>query len=185
MKRRNNIAVELTPLLDVILIMLFLVMSQQKAESDRVMSEAQAAAAEYESRIEQLTDEYGEAKEKQLSAENAAAGYKSFDEFSVIIRLSIERSSDGMRKLFVSENGGTEVIEYGWDSLRYGENSLEAKLSECISENSGRPVFISFGYNEDEIYLRDYTLVTDVLERLDGEDIYISYDKESEEENNE
>lgn len=185
MKRRNNIAVELTPLLDVILIMLFLVMSQQKAETERVTSEAQSKAAEYESRIEQLNRDNSESEEKRLEAENAAAAYRSFDELSAIIGLNIERSPDGSRRLFVSENGSTDIIEYGWDSLLYGENSLETRLNDSVSENDGRPVFISFNYNEDEIYLRDYTLVTDVLERLQGDNIYISYDKESEENNSE
>ena len=186
MKRRNNIAVELTPLLDVILIILFLIISQQNAESERVKAEAEMAAAEYDSRIEQLSEEYSQAEEELFNAENTAAGYKSFDELSVIVSVGIKRSPDGTRTVYISENGETSTFKYGWDNLRYGENSLEAVLSGCISGSGENPVFISFNYDEDDIYLRDYTLVTDVLERLHGDNIYIVYNsKISETEENE
>lgn len=176
MKRRNSIGIELTPLLDVILILLFLVMTQNSAETERIAEEYDRSEQQHIENEARLEAELENSLQQTADAENIISGYESFDEYSVIIAVGITRKSDGTRTISVSENGeAPSYISYGWDNLRYGENALKAELEKKLSSAVDHPVFISFNYDENDIYLRDHQLITSVLDDLDGDDLYIKY----------
>lgn len=175
MKRRSSIGIELTPLLDVILIILFLIITQNSAENERIAEEYDKAEQQYIENTNRLEAELENSIQQTADAENIVSGYESFDEYSVIISIGITRKSDGTRTVSVSENGEISHISYGWDNLRYGENALRAELEKHISAAEERPVFISFNYDENDIYLRDHQLISSVLDDLDGDNLYIKY----------
>ena len=177
MKRRNSIGIELTPLLDVILIILFLIITQNTAETERLSEEYEQTEQQYIENTNRLEAELENSRQQSADTENIISGYESFDEYSVIIAVGITRRSDGTRTVSVSENGEISHISYGWDNLRYGENALKAELEKHISSAEDRPVFISFNYDENDIYLRDYQLISSVLDDLDGDNLYIKYNK--------
>lgn len=177
MKRRNSIGIELTPLLDVILILLFLVITQNNAETERIAEEYETSEQQHIENESRLEAELENSRLQTADAENIISGYESFDEYSVIIAVGITRRSDGTRTVSLSENGEISHISYGWDSLRYGENALRAELEKMISSAEDRPVFISFNYDENDIYLRDYQLIASVLDDLDGDSLFIKYNK--------
>ncbi|MGN0690757.1 MAG: hypothetical protein ACI4K7_00220 [Oscillospiraceae bacterium] len=177
MRRRNSIGIELTPLLDVILILLFLVMTRNTAETERIAEEYEASEQQHIENESRLEAELENSRLQTSDAENIISGYESFDEYSVIIAVGITRSSDGTRTISLSEKGEISHISYGWDNLRYGENALKAELENMISSAEERPVFISFNYDENDIYLRDYQLISSVLDDLDGDSLFIKYNK--------
>ncbi|MDD7428276.1 MAG: hypothetical protein SOU50_03965 [Oscillospiraceae bacterium] len=175
MRRRNSIGIELTPLLDVILIILFLIITRNSAETERIAEEYEQSEQQHIENEARLEAELENSRQQSADAENIISGYESFDEYSVIIAVGITRRSDGTRTVSVSENGDTSYITYGWDNLRYGENALKAELENMISSAEDRPVFISFNYDENDIYLRDHQLISSVLDDLGGDDLYIKY----------
>ncbi|MGN1415319.1 MAG: hypothetical protein ACI4XF_00610 [Oscillospiraceae bacterium] len=175
MKRRSSIGIELTPLLDVILILLFLVITQNNAETERIAEEYDRSEQQYIENTARLEAELENSRQQSADAENIISGYESFEEYSVIIAVGITRRSDGTRTVTLSENGEISHISYGWDSLRYGENALRAELENMISTAGDRPVFISFNYDENDIYLRDHQLISSVLDDLDGDNLFIKY----------
>lgn len=175
MKRRSSIGIELTPLLDVILILLFLIIIRNNDETERIADEYDKAEQVYIENTDRLEAELAESIRHAENAENILSGYESFDEYSVIISIGITRSADGSRSILLSEKGETSYISYGWDNLRYGENALKAELEKRISSADEKPVFISFNYDSDNIYLRDYQIISSVLDNLDGDDIFIKY----------
>ncbi|MGN0696948.1 MAG: hypothetical protein ACI4J5_09310 [Oscillospiraceae bacterium] len=175
MRRRNSIGIELTPLLDVILIILFLIITRNSAETERIAEEYDKSEQQYIENAARLEAELEDSRQQSADAENIISGYESFDEYSVIIAVGITRKADGTRTVSVAENGDTSYISYGWDNLRYGENALKAELEKIISSAEDRPVFISFSYDENDIYLRDHQLITSVLDDLHGDNLYIKY----------
>ena len=177
MRRRNSIGIELTPLLDVILIILFLIITRNSAETERIAEEDEQAEQHHIENEARLEAELEDSRQQSADAENIISGYESFEEYSVIIAVGITRKSDGTRTVTLSENGEISHISYGWDSLRYGENALRAELENMISSAGDRPVFISFNYDEDDIYLRDHQLISSVLDDLDGDNLFIKYNE--------
>ncbi len=175
MKRRNNIAIELTPLLDVILIILFMIITENNAEKERVTSEAAAAYEKLAAQNEQLESSLEDTRTQLSEAGYIITGYQSFEEYSVIISVGISRQKDDSRLISIYSEGIASEVSYGWDSLRYGRNALRTELSKLIpSDRETRPVFITFTYSADDIYQQDYELVTDVLGSLADENIYIT-----------
>lgn len=191
MRRRREVAVELTPLLDVILIMLFLIMSQSRSEAaeakaqyERETAEIAAAVRErYERDTELLTNELAaaseeldETRESLYYADNRVKAYEKFDYYARIVSVSL-RGTGEERKIYIADGEKTVTIPLDWDNMRYGENALRAELLEY--ENSEDPVFLVFSYNKAEIYQRDFETVTAVVSELqsDNQNVYIKYNE--------
>jgi hypothetical protein len=187
MKRRKEVLLELTPLLDVILIMLFYILMQSTQAADarqeeadlqvgamqeqleEVLESAEAAAAEAESREGALESQY-EAREQELTDEltyiNELLGsYEIFETYAQILTVYVSNGQDGMRIIHVSDGQTDENISYGWDDLRYARNSLkDVLMQKCSEGQEAMPVFLVFHYRDDVIYRQDYQLVTEVME---------------------
>ncbi|MDE6592360.1 MAG: hypothetical protein K2K57_04770 [Oscillospiraceae bacterium] len=191
MRRRREAAVELTPLLDVILIMLFLIMSQSRTEAaearERYENEAAefAAAAEerYGSEIDRLTDELADSseelekvRESLYYADNRVNAYEKFDYYARIVSISL-RGTGEEREIYLADGKRTVNIPLNWDNMRYCENAFRAELMEY--ENSEEPVFLVFGYNAGEVYQRDFEMVSAVMSEIQGDNqnVYIKYNE--------
>lgn len=186
MRKRREISTELTPLLDVIMIMLFIIISRsydavEKAENEKeqAYNEIQAVSESFESEKSELEKDAEENIEKLNHAENIIEGYKNFDKLALIISVSINNKSDETRDIIISNGESRDIISYGWDNMRYGENSLNVIFDDYIKSADERPVFISFNYKSSEIYIRDYNMITSVIDNIQSrnENIYIVYNE--------
>ncbi len=167
MKRPRQIVTDLTPLLDVILILLFLILSQTNMHTADMQSELDSAKESLE-----------QAQSSLEQAQNVISGLEEYDENTLVITISITASSgDGQRTLYAADKNGTSGITYGWDNLLYGENALKNELENRLKAADGKIIFISFVYDSAEIYRRDYELVLSVLDKLQSshENVYTSY----------
>lgn len=200
MRRRKEVLLELTPLLDVILIMLFYILMQstqaadaRQEEADReigamqeqveaVNARAQALVSEAESHEAALGESFA-AREQELEAsltyvQEQLKSYEAFDTYAQIITVYVSNGSGGMRTIHVSDGASDEQVSYDWDNMRYGRNSLRDILEEKLSENREEmPVFLVFHYQDEVIYRQDYQLVTEVIgEAAEGQPhVYIRY----------
>lgn len=170
MRRRREITVELTPLLDVILIMLFLIMSQSSEAAEQTKQEAEQKVSNMECQVEDL-------RETNAELESRLDSYAAFDEYARIISIDISNKTDGNRMIIVSDGEHTERIEFDWESMRYGENSLRAELIKSIDAWKDMPVFIVFNYDSSGIYRRDYEMITSVIDTIEYENVYIKYNE--------
>ncbi len=150
--KNKGIAIELTALLDVILIMLFWVMMNMGRENERVKNEAAEQAAAYEQRTGQLTDELEtvRADHEKLQAEFdryisenseiiATANQKALDEFAEGRMITLNLSYDAVGKLFILDENG----ELGHTLLESRE-----KIAESIDK-----VLIESGLDKDDVIL--------------------------------
>ncbi len=186
MKRRKSVIVELTSLLDVIFIMLFMVMSrsentaaeaQQKAENEIVSAQAQVSEME-----ETLNNYKGILKETEAErnnleyVNNKLESYEKFSEYAKI--LSVYVVDGGYKRiLVVADNENKVEIDYGWDNMGYAEKSLSEELEKQI-KSTENPVFISFNFDSDKIYRQDYNMITEAITAVQSgyEHVYIRFD---------
>lgn len=188
MRRRKETVIELTPLLDVILIMLFMIMSVQSQKTEEAEAAAREKTQELTAQMEQLSEEFSD-RENQLmdqlddtesrlsQAEAQLTGYEAFRDYSAVISISMEYLEGGERQLYIAEGDKTDTISFGWDNLRYGENSLTAALEQRMKQTTEEPVFIAFVYDSESIYRRDYDMIASVIDKLQSENdnLYIRY----------
>ena len=150
--KNKGIAIELTALLDVILIMLFWVMMNMGRENERVKNKAAEQAAAYEQRTGELTEELEAARSdyenvrseldryiSENSESIAAANQKALDEFAEGRMITLNLSYDAVGKLFIlGENG-----ELGHTLLESRE-----KIAESIEK-----VLTESGLGKDDVIL--------------------------------
>ncbi len=189
MKKRQNITVELTPLLDVILIILFLIITENNAKSEELKSAAEKEISGYVTQIDSLKNSLGEKtgelnkKSSEIDEkDNIISGYARFDELSTIISVFVGKNyeKDGGRIIYISDGENTEHISFNWDNMRYAENSLKHSLSEKIKNASGNPVFITYNYDRDETYQRDYELISETLSEINEKYVFVSINEKTE-----
>ncbi len=104
MKRRRELAIELTPLLDVIMIMLFLILTQNaghvKEAREQASEEMAAVEQQASSEIREMQDTVEAAKAEAEAAEEALSSLEGrvqslevFEEYSVIVSVQVEAVS--------------------------------------------------------------------------------------------
>ena len=179
--KKREIFIELTSLLDVILIMIFILLSQAKAQAKEAvdLAEAEKAAAsglEYE--IEKLKEE--EAQMSASFAEKEAAFEKEKGGLSETIS-ALERRlvTDGLvmenslvltvsagedaSVLVEADNGEYTRIPYDWGEDNYLKNRLTSLLTEHLGTAGDKTVFIVFQYDRTRIYHIEYEIIREVI----------------------
>lgn len=170
MRRRRLNVIELTPLLDVIMIILFLVLSQSSA----AVNGAEQESASLREELENAGAENDELRGELVLVQSKLDSAEGVNENSAAAAVGIVRYGD-KRVLMVAEGDRVKEISFDWDSLTYAENALSQEISRICRENEEKAVFVSFTYDSREIFRRDYEMISSVLSKADGESIYISY----------
>ena len=189
MKKHRDVAIELTPLLDVIMILLFLIMMNNSAASKNAkkdaaekVAEAQAQVQEIEEKLESVEQEKLELREKNERLSSRAEGLEVFKEYARIVTVSVMYSDKYKRMVLISDGENDDTVIFDDKSLKYGENTLNSKLSEIVSD-SEHPVFLIFTYDENVILHYDREMISSVLTKLQSENVYIQTKTVSEDEN--
>ncbi len=197
-RRRKEVLLELTPLLDVILIMLFYILMQSTQAAEAKQEEADLAVSAMQEQVEAISESAEAAASEADEWENELLAsltnvttqiesYEIFDEYALILSIYVTNDGD-TRTIHVSDGETDEQIEYDWDDMLYAKNSLKSVLNEYLATlEEDMPAFMVFHYQDDEIYLQDYELIRDVLgDTADGRSyVYIRYDSGEQEESDE
>ncbi len=189
MRKRKSVIVELTSLLDVIFIMLFMVMNQSQTAAEEAQSNAAAEVAAAQVQVEAMEEEVegyriiiDEVEADRLNLEsikNKLNSYQVFEEYASIISVSVLDHS--YKRTIMVENGGEAVnTDFNWDNMDYAESTLAETLNSCIKD-SENPVFIVFSYDGDKIYRQDYNMISEVMTEVQGgyKNVYIKFDDTS------
>lgn len=177
MNRRGEIAVELTPLLDVILIMLFMIMSRSSSEAQAAKEAAASESARYEEEIADMQEIIDENSTELEKASAVIESYETFESYANIVSVSVMNVSEGERRIYISSGDDEQTIDFGWDNMKYGENSLRVKLAGIVRRSDDAPVFIVFTYSSGKIFRRDYDMIASVMDELQSRNanVYIQY----------
>ncbi len=182
--KKREILIELTSLLDVILIMIFLLLSQARAETQAAIDDAameSAAAESLAAELERVLDERDDLEasmeserarfeeEKEALSESYAALERQMIAEGLVLEnsrvLTISIGKDLSSVTFESE-GGTYRIAYQWGNDTYVKNRLKALVHEELREISGESVFIVFLYDRTKIYESAYELIVETIREI-------------------
>lgn len=164
--KQKGIIIELTSLLDVILIMLFWVMmnSNQQSESYRDKADAEIEAANEQTRLVQAQLEEEKLKEDALA--KALTGFADGQLYE--LKISFDESAD----VLVLSFGGEEIDRLGFEQA---EAIKRAVASIEIPEDSA--VLAAVIYDGDKVLYRDMQSIRAALTELskENDNIYIGY----------
>ena len=167
---------DLTPLLDVIFIILFLVMQRSGAAARASQQEAEEAM----NALERSEAAYSILAEDAAAARGLLDSYELLRQSALCVSLQVLRSpeSPGERELLLSYGEGeTRSIPLTWDTMDTASRRLRNTLEELANSAGDAPVFIRFSFDSAAIYRRDYELADNALQALSRErnNIYLRY----------
>jgi len=175
MRHRNQIALELTPLLDVILTILFMVLIS-------VTQQAQTAQADAEKALEEANHKIEMAEKKLTQLNQSAISLELLQDNCKVVTVTAYNNAedDGGRRITIAENKDDPYeIEYDWSSLTYAKNSFKQTLSSdyLTLHEDEQIIFIVFQYDSKSIYNYDYTFINSVLTEMNTNNshIYLAY----------
>lgn len=174
MKNSKQIIIELTPLLDVIMIMLFFIISEYQNHTNEIIKESNDTINQQESIIEQMQNDLSASQNQLELANGILSSYEYFNEYADIVAVRIINDDTQNRKIIVNGKNVNESIEFNWDSLIYAKNSLEGIIKKY--NESKTPVFITFSYNSNTIFKQDYDFIEQILHQIDNNYVYVKYD---------
>ena len=169
--RNKGIAIELTALLDVILIMLFWVMLNMERENERVKTEAAEQAAAYEQQVAEMSDELDTVRSdhdrlqtefdryvSENSESIAAANQKALDEFAEGRMITLNLTYDAVGKLYILGEEG----ELG-HTLLTGREDIAGSIEKVLDESGlgeDDVILCALVYDGDRALYSDVKLIT-------------------------
>ena len=192
--RRREIFIELTSLLDVILIMLFIQLTQAKtttaqaldtaAQAENTAAEAQTELAAARAERDVLRAEADEQRARaDAQAQRADAEVQRADaeadradtlqrqlwtENVVLdnsLLMTVSVDREGKLRL-ETEGAAVVVIAYDWADDTYAFNRLRGRLLEELKATKREAVFLVFQYDRARIYHAEYEMVKDVIQEI-------------------
>lgn len=192
-RRKRDIVIELTSLLDVIMIIIFMVMkensrvigekqnalnaaqqvnAQQAGELDKLsgrLEDLELQLADAEEKLEGGTAD--ELREKLNAAENKLESYKAIDDVVIVLNIGLENNyNNSIRTLTygkVSEES-TVLRNRSNEEFDVSLNKLRVFVTDYITEvlddkDNQTIVYVVFTYDSRKVYERDYEAVGDAL----------------------
>lgn len=142
----KEMIVDLTPLLDVILILLFMVLASQSQASNETIATLEAEVTQLETM-----------KLPQTPSEEA--WYQTYQQAIGKVNIVFPSSID-YEPMYVIQEDGTQVYKAETEDLQAFLTSQIASLDEDV-------IIVAFSYNNDAIYLRDYRNIVSAITQLD------------------
>ena len=171
--RRREIFIELTSLLDVILIMLFVLLTQARTQTADALSAAEADRERAAALEQALTDSRAEidgllSRTEALEAETESARRQLLSrdlvtENSLVLTLSVP-SPDSLR--LENADGGAQTVTYDWANDNYARNALLAALRTQLNAAGDRTLFLVFQYDRSAIYRSEYDMIREIFNEL-------------------
>lgn len=185
--KRREIFIELTSLLDVILIMLFVLLTQAKTQTADALAAAEADRAQVTALEQQLADSRAEtdalrtetetlqqeadgllsrAEKLQEEADSARRRLLSRDlvlDNSLVLTVSVP---DRQQIRLETDGGGSQTISYAWEDDNYARNALLSAVRQQIAAGEGQAVFLVFQYDRSAIYRSQYEMIRDILNEI-------------------
>jgi len=163
--KKNNILIELTPLLDVILILLFLILVQSAGRVDAFYEEARLA---FETELADFKAEYyQEMDHLRRIGDDYSALRLGLEEDTGIIMISIVTDSRDIdiRWLLVETDTKTSRIDLCWNALARDNAALELNtvLASKIQSAGNTVMVVVFRYDSSRIFRSDHRLVTNAI----------------------
>ena len=171
--KRREIFIELTSLLDVILIILFVLLTQARTQTADAMAAAETAREDTAALEKALSDAQAQTQALLLEAEalqedlgSARRQLMSRDlvlDNSLLLTVSVPER-DAIR--LETDSSDTQTISYRWEDDNYARNALLLALRQQITDTDRPAVFLVFQYDRETIYRAEYEMIRDVFNEI-------------------
>ncbi|MBQ4424764.1 MAG: DUF5320 domain-containing protein [Lachnospiraceae bacterium] len=182
--KKREIFIELTSLLDVILIMIFVILTQARGQTAQAMDQAASDKAQLQEAQEQLKEalsdkealrQAAEAEKESLQQEAEALEEQLGEmerrlisqglvmENSIVITVSV--GADAAIRV-EREDKERVLIRYDWGDETYAANRLRSQLTEQLNTVGWETVFLVFQYDRSQIYYAEYELIERAIREL-------------------
>lgn len=196
-RRKRDIIIELTSLLDVIMIIIFMVMKensrmivdkqnalnaaqQVNTEQAGAISELSGKLDDLEAQLDEARDKLGEGGREELleklhAAENKLESYKAVDDVVIVLNIGLENNyNNSVRRLSfgrVSEEAQA-FDNRSNDEFAVSVNKLKVFVNDHITKvlddkENQTIVYVVFTYDSHKVYERDYEAVGDALKEAE------------------
>ncbi len=171
--KRREVFIELTPLLDVILIILFVLLTQARTQTadamaaaetaredtvalEQALSEARTQAQALLQETEALQEDLGSARRQLMSRDLVLDN-------SLLLTVSVPER-DVIR--LETASSGVQTISYRWEDDNYARNSLLSALRQQITDTDRPAVFLVFQFDRETIYRAEFEMIQDIFNEI-------------------
>lgn len=170
--KRRQIFIELTSLLDVILIMLFILLTQARTRTAEALDTAALAESDAAALRMELTAAYDEqdalqaridAQEERADALQRQLWTESLVlDNSLLLTVSVDKSG----QIRLETEGEAETIPYDWAEDTYAKNRLRGLLLDKLKGTDQEAVFLVFQYDRARVYHAEYNMIEDIIQEV-------------------
>ncbi len=176
-RRKLSDDINLTPLLDVLFVILFVVMLS--GFSGNIASREQLDEKQNENM--ELQDQIAELEEKLDVSNDTNETYRIYEDQAVIITMEnrIEKGTHVIKLYKGTEHEELPSIQMGENRANYIKRALKERFMEQIEEAGDKPVFVVFYRDNDKIYRKEENVpIEDAFRELSEEKQFFSEIKE-------
>ncbi|MDO5132660.1 MAG: hypothetical protein Q4D81_06730 [Eubacteriales bacterium] len=167
-RRNGSDEINLTPLLDVLFTILFVVMLLNVQSEQTILADSENTKEQ----VAQLTDEV-ETLRNELKARNAVHDTEEIYAVNAVLVTMLNVTEDGnhVLKIYTGQNAVLhDTFRLGADRTQYISEHVGSIIDEIVKGAEDRPVFIVFYCTAGEIYRREeFTPIKERLESLKEE----------------
>ncbi len=160
-KRKTVSEINLTPLLDVLFSILFIVM-MAGAQSEEGIKE------DYGQQVNMLEKENAELSEQLDRSENQMSSYDKYKAEAIILTVNNTVRGDNHYLLIYKGLEKKEIgnIQLGIDKSENVKNRINGIITELVKLSDNQPVYIVFYCDKKHIYTAEYNAVEEEFGRL-------------------
>ena len=160
-RRKTVSEINLTPLLDVLFSILFIVMMTG-------MQNEQGIKKEYQEQVSQLELENEQLSKELARRENQMSSYDKFQSEAVILTVNNILRGDNHYLLVYKGTDKEEIgcIQMGINKTENTKARIESLIMELINDTDNQPVYIVFYCDKKQIYTAEYRAVVEAYYQL-------------------
>lgn len=192
-RRGRDIVIELTSLLDVIMIIIFMVMKENSGiiadkqnavnAAQQVNAEQSAAIDDLSGKVDELSSQLAEAEgkleegsveellEKLQAAENKLDSYQAIDDIVIVLNIGVENKYNNTVRCMTygkASQKSTVIENRSDEEFEVSLNKLKVFVSDYITrvvddKDNQTIVYVVFTYDPKKVYQRDYEAVGNAL----------------------
>lgn len=189
MKKKNSLLIDLTPLLDVILIILFLVLITGGQQAEQALTHAKEKHAQTEEELKEIItdqeEEFFKLNQEKTQLEERLNTYKEISEMSDTESkaFNIFMSETAIFLVNVPKSYPEAKLELTIDTdettIKPADKTIQEWLSEKITQNNKDVKIIVLQYPGNEILWRDYKNIKQNIEQMKNQQIDFLFAEEN------
>ncbi len=171
MRRRKREASEinLTPLLDVLFSILFIVMMSGMQNEQGMKEDFEEQIVQMEQTITEYEEEISKIREQLSSYEDREASHMMYQTEAIILTVT-NGVEEGNHYLDIRQGMNSEEfhrIMLGVNKTQNSQKRIEYLMNQIVEQTDNQPIYIVFHCNKDTIYTTEYRAVTEAFVALE------------------